>query len=86
MSWPYFEPDGDKPDGEDEEEADISDEFEETDESLAPSADVYDHAGDIYFMNGEHAKAVEFWEKAHELDPDDEIIAKKVKHRTIFFR
>ncbi len=82
----YFEPDGDKPDGEDEEEADISDEFEETDESLAPSADVYDHAGDIYFMNGEHAKAVEFWEKAHELDPDDEIIAKKVKHRTIFFR
>lgn len=51
-----------------------------------PSADVYDHAGDIYFMNGEHEKAVEFWEKAHALEPEDEIIAKKVKHRTIFLR
>ncbi len=58
-------------------------EVEITDE---PSADVYDHAGDIYFMNGEHAKAVEFWEKAHALAPEDETIAKKVKHRTIFFR
>lgn len=51
-----------------------------------PSADVFDHAGDIYFMNGEHAKAVEFWERAHTLAPEDETIAKKVKHRTIFFR
>ncbi len=51
-----------------------------------PSADVYDHAGDIYFMNGEHAKAVEFWEKAHALAPEDETIAKKVKHRTIFLK
>ncbi|MDE6654611.1 MAG: tetratricopeptide repeat protein, partial [Muribaculaceae bacterium] len=58
----------------------------ETEETEIPSADVYDHAGDIYFMNGEHAKAVEFWEKAHALEPEDETIAKKVKHRTIFFK
>lgn len=58
----------------------------EIEETEIPSADVYDHAGDIYFMNGEHTKAVEFWEKAHALEPEDETIAKKVKHRTIFFK
>lgn len=55
-------------------------------EASVASADVYDHAGDIYFMNGEPDKALEFWEKAHALMPEDEIIAKKVKHRTIFLR
>lgn len=63
------------------------DENEMTEEEIRePSADVYDHAGDIYFMNGEHEKALDFWEKAHALAPEDEIIEKKVKHRTIFFR
>lgn len=49
------------------------------------SADVYDHAGDIYFWNGLHREAVEFWEKAAMLAPDDEKIRKKVKHKTYFF-
>lgn len=64
------------------------DEISEIIEEETPmaSADVYDHAGDIYFMNGEVDKALEFWEKAQALEPEDEIIAKKVKHRTIFFR
>jgi len=50
-----------------------------------PSAEIYDHAGDIYFMTGDHTEAVEFWKKALDLTPDDEAIKKKVTHRTYFF-
>lgn len=57
----------------------------ESDESGVISADVYDHAGDIYFMTGDRAAAVDYWKKAAELDSDNELIAKKVKHKTIFF-
>ena len=57
----------------------------EPDESGVISADVYDHAGDIYFMTGDRAAAVDYWKKAAALDPDNELIAKKVKHKTIFF-
>ena len=49
-----------------------------------PQADVLDHAGDIYFMNREVPKAVEFWEKALKLNPDNEILRKKVRQRTPF--
>ncbi len=49
------------------------------------SAEVYDHAGDIYFMTGDHREALGFWQKALELEPDNELIAKKVRHKTIFF-
>ncbi|MCM1292696.1 MAG: tetratricopeptide repeat protein [Bacteroides sp.] len=49
------------------------------------SADVYEHAGDIYFMNGKPAEALEFWTKALELDPDNELLQKKVKHKTFFY-
>lgn len=50
-----------------------------------PSAEIYDHAGDIYFMTGDHKEAVKFWKEALKLSPDDEAIEKKVKHRTYFF-
>ena len=36
---------------------------------LVGSADLYDHAGDIYYRCGEPAKAVEFWKKALERKP-----------------
>lgn len=49
------------------------------------SADVYDHYGDILFMNGEPDQALEQWKIALEKDPDNELIQKKVKHKTIFF-
>lgn len=49
------------------------------------SPDIYEHAGDIYFMCQEPAKALEFWKKAAELDPENEILKLKVKHRTYFF-
>jgi len=49
-----------------------------------PQADVLHHAGDIYFMNQKVAEAVEFWEKALKLDPDNQIIKKKIRQRTPF--
>ncbi len=58
---------------------------EEMVEEHAMSADIYDHAGDIYFMNGEPEQAVKFWTRALELKPGDEKIARKVKYKTYFF-
>lgn len=54
----------------------------ETDESDRISAEVYEHAGDIYFMNQLHDQALEFWEKGLELEPDNPSLKAKVKHRT----
>jgi len=50
------------------------------------SADVYEHAGDIYFMNGNPSDALEYWKKALELDPDSDLLKRKVKHKTFFFK
>ncbi|MGM9860179.1 MAG: tetratricopeptide repeat protein [Muribaculaceae bacterium] len=46
-------------------------------------ATIYDHAGDIYFMNGLYDDAVALWQKALALKPDDPVIARKVKYKTI---
>lgn len=54
--------------------------------ALEPSADVLEHAGDIYFMDGEPDKALEFWKKALALDPDNDCLARKVKHKTYFYQ
>ncbi len=50
------------------------------------SADILEHAGDIYFMDGEPDKALEFWKRALKLDPDNELLGRKVKHKTYFFK
>lgn len=50
------------------------------------SAEIYDHYGDILFMSGEPDAAVENWEKALKLRPDDELIAKKVEFKTYFYK
>lgn len=49
------------------------------------SSEVYEHAGDIYFMNGHPDEALEFWEKALSLDPDNDLLKRKVKNKTFFF-
>ncbi len=54
-------------------------------EKEGASAEIFDHAGDIYFMNGERQAAIDFWKRAAALDPDNELIARKVAHKTIFF-
>lgn len=53
-----------------------------------PSAEIYHHAGDIYFFNGEPDQAVKFWETALEHEPDDgdkELLNKKIKNRAYFY-
>ncbi|MBD5225687.1 MAG: tetratricopeptide repeat protein [Bacteroidales bacterium] len=50
-----------------------------------PQADVLHHAGDIYYMNGDHQKALLFWEEALKLDPDNLLLQKKVKNKTHFY-
>lgn len=47
------------------------------------SADVYDHAGDIYYMCGDHQQALKFWELALALEPDNQSIKKKVKTKRL---
>lgn len=60
---------------------------DETDGEKAyePSAEVLDHAGDIYFMTGDRKQALDYWKQALELDPDNELTARKVANKTIFF-
>lgn len=50
------------------------------------SAEFMEHAGDIYFMNGEPDKALDFWRNALKIDPDNELLKRKVKHKTFFFK
>lgn len=49
------------------------------------SAEIFDHAGDIYFWNQLPKEAIEFWKKALELEPDNELIKKKVRDGTYHF-
>lgn len=50
------------------------------------SSDMFEHAGDIYFMNGLPDEALEFWQKALKLDPDNELLQRKVKNKTYFYK
>lgn len=49
------------------------------------SSELFEHLGDILFMNGDPKGALENWEKALKLEPDKEILQRKVKHKTYFF-
>lgn len=51
-----------------------------------PSAELYHHAGDIYFMSGDPDTAVDYWNKAIELEPDNELLQRKVRHKTYFYK
>ncbi|MCD8394152.1 MAG: tetratricopeptide repeat protein [Bacteroidales bacterium] len=50
------------------------------------NAEIYHHAGDIYFMDGKPDEALEFWRKALKLDPNDELLQRKVSHKTFFYK
>ena len=45
------------------------------------SAEVLEHAGDIYYMTGEREQAVKFWTQASKLDADNELLRRKVKQK-----
>ena len=47
-----------------------------------PSAELYEHAGDIYFMNLDPDRAVELWKEALEMDQDNELLRRKVEQKT----
>jgi tetratricopeptide (TPR) repeat protein len=51
----------------------------------SPAYELYSHAGDIFFWNGEQEKAVEYWKTALSLSPDDQLLKRKVTHKTYFF-
>lgn len=51
-----------------------------------PTYEIFEHAGDIYFMAGDPDKALEFWKKALELNPDSDLLKRKVKHKTYFYK
>ena len=69
------------------EQAEVEEVVEVVDEIAAetPASEIYDHAGDIYFMNGEPDIALSFWKEALALDPENEKIKKKVKNKAYFF-
>lgn len=50
-----------------------------------PQPDVLHHAGDIYYMDGQPDAALEFWEEALKLDPDNKLLQKKVKNKTHYY-
>lgn len=50
------------------------------------SEEILEHAGDIYFMDGDPDGALEFWKEALKLAPDNKLLEKKVKHKTYFFK
>lgn len=51
-----------------------------------PSYEILAHAGDICFMAGEPDRAVEFWQRALDMEPGDELLRRKVKHKTYFYK
>jgi len=54
--------------------------------SPTPSADILEHAGDIYFWNNSPDTAVDFWQRALDLAPDNELLKRKVTNKTYFFK
>lgn len=50
------------------------------------SEDLLEHAGDIYFMDGDPDRALEFWKDALKHAPDNELLQRKVRHKTYFFK
>lgn len=50
------------------------------------SAELLEHYGDILFMNGRPEEAVEYWEKALKLEPDKDLLRRKVRHKTYFYK
>ena len=48
------------------------------------NAEFYSHLGDILFWNEQPKEAVENWKKALELEPDNELLKKKIKAKNYF--
>lgn len=51
-----------------------------------PSWELLEHAGDIYFMCGKPDEAVAFWERASELNPDNELLHRKAVNKAYYYK
>lgn len=51
-------------------------------DSNLPLSGIYEHAGDIFFMNGRGDRAKEYWQKALDRDPDNATLRQKVENPT----
>ena len=51
----------------------------------SPSSEILSHYGDILFMTGKPQEALKEWKKALELDPQNEVLKRKVDHKTFFY-
>jgi tetratricopeptide (TPR) repeat protein len=58
--------------------------IEKMESSESENSELYDHYGDILFMCHEYEKAVEAWQKALELDPNNELIQRKVSNKMYY--
>lgn len=45
---------------------------------------IVEHSGDIYYLNGEKEKALEFWQRAKELGGDSKLLHKKIKKKKYY--
>ncbi len=54
------------------------------DNSDEPSADILEHYGDILFMTGDTEGALDQWEKALKLSPNNELLQRKVRDKTYY--
>ena len=53
-------------------------------DTVSTSHVLFEHAGDICIMAGYTDKAVEYWSKALQLDPQNRAIQRKLKHKKYF--
>lgn len=51
-----------------------------------PTYELWEHYGDILFMSGNPDKAVECWEKAQKINPNSDVLNRKVKNKTYFYK
>lgn len=65
----------------DEEYLEVEEEIEPID--YEPSAEVFEHAGDIYYMTGDTDRALDFWRRALILAPDSATLPKKIKNKSL---
>ena len=52
-----------------------------TQNASTPSPDIYEHAGDIYALNGDIPTAINYWQQALAKAPDNKLLAKKIKRK-----
>ena len=49
------------------------------------SGELFEHYGDILFMDGDPEEALIYWRKALEITPDSDLLQRKVKYKTFFY-